>query len=90
VAEVKRGFGRNNAYIEFDGSSAILHKIPGVTVLNKTENTAEIALDSNLITAPKLIRELADKIDIYKFDTKEPSLHEIFIEVVSKKEVSHE
>ncbi len=90
VSEVKRSFGRNNAFIEFDGSSAILQKIPGVTVINKTENTAEIAIDKSLITPPKLIRELVEKIDVYKFDTKEPSLHEIFIEVVSKKEEINE
>ncbi len=90
VSEVKRGFGRNNIFIEFNGSSAVFQKIPGVSIINKTENTVEIAIDKSIISPPKLIRELVEKVDIYKFDTKEPSLHEIFIEVVSKKEGSNE
>jgi len=89
VREVKRGFGRDTAIIEFDGSDSFLNNLGGIQFINKTKSRAEFRIKPDI--SSKMILEAAMKsAEIIKYELVEPSLNEIFIDVISNEEKANE
>jgi ABC-2 type transport system ATP-binding protein len=82
LSEVKRKFGRNTIHIEFEGDGEKLKNLEKVKKIDLYPNYAEITLEDD-ISPSEILKLIAEKIDIKKFEIKEPSLHSIFIDVVS-------
>ncbi len=80
TGEIRRSAGRSLT-IDYEGDSSILHELPGIERLNDAGQTAELTLAPG--TDPQqLLQILVDKLRIRRFDTRESSLHEIFVRAV--------
>ena len=81
VGEVKSRYGKNTVHIEFDGDGKFLSSLPSILTANVFENYAELILRDNY-PPPQLLRDIAAKLEIHKFETTTPSLNAIFLNVV--------
>jgi len=71
----KHGF---SIMVEYEGK---LPKPEGIKKVNDYGNYAELILEKNANTQT-ILKSLAEKVELKKFEVKTPSLNEIFIEVV--------
>jgi len=80
LGDIKKGFGRKNVYIEYVGSDDFL-KSDQIEKYDNYGNMVEIKLaaDGN---PQKILHEAITNAEIRKFEIKEPSLNDIFIESV--------
>jgi ABC-2 type transport system ATP-binding protein len=83
LSDVKKRFGRENVIIEFDGDDGFLKTSAHIKKFDNYGNYAEIQLHNNA-DPQKLLAEAMKVVRIRKFEIKEPSLNEIFIETVGK------
>ncbi|MBM4165942.1 MAG: ATP-binding cassette domain-containing protein [Ignavibacteria bacterium] len=81
VSEVKKRFGKNAIYIEFDGDGSFLSSMKSVSKCQLFQNYAELELNSRE-SPSEFLREIVSKLNVTKFETKEPSLYSIFLELV--------
>jgi ABC-2 type transport system ATP-binding protein len=80
LREVRQS-GEKALVIDYDGDGSILHRLPGVRRVNDAGKTAELFLGDG--TEPQeILKHLVDRLTIRRFDTREPSLHEVFIRAV--------
>lgn len=86
IREIKRNFGKDTILMEFEGSSEFLDKFQGLKFTNRANNRVEFRITDNAISSNDILKAAAECATIYKYELSEPSLHEIFIEVVSKQE----
>ncbi len=84
VREIKKSYGRDTILLEFEGDDSFLDEIDGLHFINRAENRVEFRLTNSDIKAEEFLKTIVDKTDIYRFELAEPSLHEIFVDVVSK------
>jgi len=84
VREIKSGYGRDTIIMEFDGDDSFMSDLTGLRILNKTNNRIEFRFNPEEHTTRSILEIVMMKCNLYKFELKEPSLHEIFIDVVSK------
>jgi ABC-2 type transport system ATP-binding protein len=84
LTEVKRRYGRNGVTLRFSGDGAFLRGLPEVESMNDYGNEVFLRLreDAN---PSRVLAAAAGRIDIRKFEVAEPSVHDIFIELVSGK-----
>ena len=80
LSDIKKGFGRQNIYIEYDGSDAFL-KSDQIQKYDNYGNAAEIQITSSG-NAQEILKNAMQSAAIRKFEIKEPSLNDIFIESV--------
>ena len=82
LSEIKKSFGERNVIIKYDGSDEFLSKSKQIKTYDNYGNYAEVQLADKADTQ-KLLKEAMDSAKIQKFEIKEPSLNEIFIESVN-------
>jgi ABC-2 type transport system ATP-binding protein len=80
LSAVKSG-GPKAILIDYDGDGAILKSLPRVSRVNDSGKHAELTLEDGA-DPQALLRTLVDRLTIRRFDTREPSLHEIFVRAV--------
>ena len=83
LKQVKAQYGKSNVQIEYEGSGDFLQKGELVGSYNNYGNYVEVRLAPGA-DAQQLLHIAAEKSRISKFEVVEPSLEEIFIEVVGK------
>jgi len=83
LAEIKEAFGHKHVVIEYDGDDAFLKDKHNIDKCDNYGNMAELRLtqDGN---AQDILKAAVHKASIRKFEIKEPSLNEIFVETVEK------
>ena len=67
--------------IDYDGDGGVLRRLPGVVRVSDAGKTAELFLDEGA-DPQALLKLLVGRLDIRRFDMREPSLHEVFIRAV--------
>lgn len=82
LVEVKSKFGKNAIHIEFEGNSEDLKYLTGTKKIDIYPNYAEITLEDG-VNPSDILKELIKYVNLKRFEVKEPSLHSIFIDVVS-------
>jgi len=84
MADVKSRFGQNTAQIEMAGDGGFVAGLPGVVDVREFNNYLELRLaddaDGNAI-----VKAIADKLEIRRFEMVEPSLYDIFIQLAQVK-----
>jgi len=80
LADIRRGAHRT-VTIDYDGDGALLRELPGIERINDAGRHAELTLQAETNTQDILAR-LVDRLTIRRFDTREASLHEIFVRAV--------
>ncbi|MBN2414322.1 ATP-binding cassette domain-containing protein [bacterium] len=91
LADIKNEYGKRNILIEYDGDDAFLNS-PEILTKDNYGNMAEIQLKKEG-DSQKVLRQALSGATIRKFEIKEPSLHDIFINTVgqeARKEAGNE
>lgn len=80
LSELKRASERTVA-VDYDGDGAIFRSLPGVERVNDAGKHAELTLRPG-IDPQDILAQLVGHVTIRRFDTREVSLHEIFVRAV--------
>lgn len=80
LKEIKRGYGRNNLIINCSGNIHELAAEEGITTYRQSANGYEFKISSEEQAYRMLEKILSRRLSLDKFEIREPSLHEIFIE----------
>jgi ABC-2 type transport system ATP-binding protein len=83
IRDIKSKFAKDTVILEFDGDDGFLNELTGLKIINKTRNRIEFRFNPHELDAKTILTTLLKYCEVYKFEIKEPSLHEIFIDVVS-------
>jgi ABC-2 type transport system ATP-binding protein len=83
LKDIKAEYGKSNVQIEYDGDGAFLKQNNLVKAYNNYGNYVEVRLAPGA-DSQQLLRMVAEHSHVNKFEVMEPSLEEIFIEVVGK------
>lgn len=79
--EVKRGFGKQNVEIQFEGNGSFLKSLPEVKNMEDFGRYVELTLH-DINQAQTVLRRASDQLKIWKFQVVEPSLNDIFVKLV--------
>lgn len=80
--EIKKGYGRVNLNVKSDVEIASYISAFGLKIAEKTPGEYRLKVQSETQAMDFLSKMIIDKVPIVKFELREPSLHEIFIEKV--------
>ncbi len=80
--EIKKSYGRVNLFVKSDVEIASYIESFGIHITNKTPGEYQLKVLGEEQAMAFLTKLIQDKIPIVKFELREPSLHEIFIEKV--------
>jgi len=80
--EIKKSYGRVNLFVKSDEDIASYITSLGLEIVNKTPSEYHLKVQGEEQAMAFLTKLIGDKIPIVKFELREPSLHEIFIEKV--------
>jgi ABC-2 type transport system ATP-binding protein len=83
LKQIKAQHGKNNVQIEYEGDGDFLKKTQLVGSYNNYGNYVEVRLAPGA-DSQQLLRAVAERSRISKFELMEPSLEEIFIDTVGK------
>ncbi|MFC1557478.1 ABC transporter ATP-binding protein [candidate division KSB1 bacterium] len=81
--DIKKNIGKENVLIEYEGKDDFLKRSDQISKYDIYNNYAEVQLVENA-DSQKLLREAMESVIVRKFELKEPSLNDIFIESVNK------
>ncbi|MGK0467661.1 MAG: ABC-2 type transport system ATP-binding protein [Clostridium sp.] len=81
---IKSGYGRTNLTVSCQENIDDLLKELGMNLISKTATSYELKIKSDAEGYGLLEKIMAKKIRLHKFEIREPSLHEIFIEKVGE------
>jgi ABC-2 type transport system ATP-binding protein len=76
-----RSAGGSTIQLDYDGDGAMLKTITGVSRVNDAGKHAEFVLAPGF-DADHLLKQIVGKVKVRRFDTREASLHEIFVRAV--------
>ncbi|MDH3892072.1 MAG: ATP-binding cassette domain-containing protein [candidate division Zixibacteria bacterium] len=79
MADVKARFGTNSVQIDMDGDGHFLKGLSGVKHVREFNNYLELELDDS-VNCNDLLKLIADRVTVRRFEMVEPSLYSIFIE----------
>ncbi len=82
LSEVKKNFKKHNVLIAYDGSDDFIKKSTEIEKFNNYGHYVELQLKQGGNAQRILEQAVQDKVVIQKFEIKEPSLNEIFMEAV--------
>ena len=80
MAEVKSG-GPRAIKLDYEGDGSFLKSLPGIDRVNDAGQSAEIILEDGQ-DPQAFLRSIIDKVQVRRFDLREPSLHEIYVRTV--------
>jgi ABC-2 type transport system ATP-binding protein len=87
LRDVKRHYGSNTIHLEYEGDGSFLRLLPGVRHALLYENSAELELEDGA-DSQRILAQLIGKLEVRKFEVREPSLHSIFLHAVGGKEMA--
>lgn len=83
LTDVKSAGGQS-IMLDYDGNGAVLNTLDGIARVNDSGKQAELMLEEGA-DAQQVLAQLVGKVKIRHFDTREASLHEIFVKAVGGK-----
>lgn len=89
IREIKSAHGTNTVHVEFDGDGTFLKTMKGVRKADVYPNSAELELE-DLSKGGALLTAVSAKVDVRKFEVREPSLQTIFVSVVGGEQTIQE
>lgn len=81
LAQVKKGFGKKNVVLEYDGENGFLKNLDFVEKVDAYGNYVEVRL-TDIEKSQELAKSVIQHTQLKRFEIVEPSLHEIFLETV--------
>jgi len=83
LAAVKAGAGREAVFVRYDGDGSVFSSLPMVKRANDYGKHAEIELRDGA-SPQDLLRAIVSRVEVRSFESREPSLHEIFVKKVGE------
>jgi ABC-2 type transport system ATP-binding protein len=83
VAEVKRSHGKDTLVLAFEGDGSFLAEVPGVAKLSDFGRYVEVRMVPGT-DAQVILRAASARLELTRFEVMEPSLHDIFVERVTR------
>lgn len=80
--EIKKSYGRVNLFVKSDVEILSYINDFGLRIVNKTPSEYHLKVSGEAQAMEFLSKLIGDKVPIVKFELREPSLHEIFVEKV--------
>lgn len=82
--DIKKSYGRNHLILKCDGDVKELIEKSNMKILNENRDYIELGVSSEE-EATELLKEILNRnIQVIRFELREPTLHEIFIEKVGE------
>ncbi len=78
-----RQSGGSTIHLDYEGDGAVLRTLTGVSRVNDAGKHAEFVLAPGY-DADHLLTQIVGKVKVRSFDTREASLHEIFVRAIGK------
>ncbi len=78
--DIKGDYGKNSIHLEIDGDGSFLDSLPGIDRVSRFTNYFELTL-TDISHSNGVLRAIADKVDVTRFERITPSLYNIFIQV---------
>ena len=78
--EIKKSYGRVNLFVKSDVEILPYINDFGLRIVNKTPSEYHLKVSGEAQAMEFLTKLIGDKVPVIKFELREPSLHEIFIE----------
>jgi len=82
LSEVRSSEGRA-AVLDYDGDGRLLRDLPGVVKINDSGKQVELLLHEDA-DSQQILAAILNKVQIRRFDLREPSLHEVFVRAVGE------
>lgn len=82
LSEVKSKFGKNSVQVDIEGDGGFIRGIEGVKGMTEFNNYIELKIDEKSNTN-NILKAIADKVQVRRFDIVEPSLYDIFIDMAN-------
>jgi ABC-2 type transport system ATP-binding protein len=86
LADIRRAAHRT-VIVDYDGDGACLKDLPGVERINDAGRHAELTLAAET-NAQDILARLIERLTIRRYDTREASLHDIFVRAVGSDHAS--
>jgi len=86
LKEIKHGYGRTNLFIDCEGDITEPAREEGIMNVRITASGFELNISTDTQAYRLLDRIMKSGMLLNKFEIREPSLHEIFVELVGEKE----
>ncbi|MGI6257882.1 MAG: ABC transporter ATP-binding protein [Anaerovoracaceae bacterium] len=86
LREIKEGYGRTNLIVEAGEDVTAIADRHGLRLIQKKANLSEYAIQGDAMAEEFLQSMLREGIYPIRYEIKEPSLHQIFIEKVGEKQ----
>jgi len=84
LKDIKKSYGRNHLILKCDGDVKELIEKSNLKILNENQDYVELSVN-NEDEATSLLKEILSRdIQVIRFELREPTLHEIFIEKVGE------
>ena len=83
VSEVKARHGKNTVALAFEGDGSFIEGLPGVAKVTDHGQYLEVRLEAGADPQP-LLKEASQRLRLRRFEIVEPSLHDIFVETVTR------
>jgi ABC-2 type transport system ATP-binding protein len=80
LVDIKAKFGKNSIQVEMEGDGAFVRELPGVEKVTEFNNYVELKLSHNA-DSRAILKSIAEKVNVRRFELMEPSLYDIFIDV---------
>jgi ABC-2 type transport system ATP-binding protein len=81
--QIKKQYGKNTVILDYEGDAAFIRDLPEVSHVDDYGKHMEIRIEEG--THPRdLLSKLVQKININRFEVKEPTLNAIFIDKVGE------
>lgn len=81
--QIKRQFSTGSVLVELDGDDSFVGNLPIVAAIEKNQRRLQVILKDN-VDPQQLLVELVNRAKVRSFEIQTPSLHEIFIKLVSQ------
>lgn len=85
LKEIKHGYGRTNVFIDCEGDLTQIALEEGISDVITAASGFEIKISADYQAYKLLDRIMRSGMRLDKFEIREPSLHEIFVELVGEK-----
>ena len=81
LSSVKGGYGRNTVVMEYDGDGEFLKSLPDVEKMNDYGKYVELRLKDGA-SHQAVLQVAVERVVVRRFEIVEPSLNDIFIDIV--------
>ncbi len=83
--KIKREEGRDELAVEFEGDSQCCAEVPGISLLECENHSLRLRIEDGA-TVPEIVKDISNRLDVYSVVRIEPTLHDIFVQLVGRKE----